>query len=333
MMSGSSSNPALLPTNNIVFGGSGSNRTVTLTPAANASGFATVTLTASDGTNTASTIFLLIVSSLNDAPSISGVENQTINEDATTPPLNFAVGDVETPALNLVVSGGSSDLALVPTNNIVFGGSGSNRTVTVIPVPDASGSTTITLTVGDGTNSVSTNFLLTVNAVNDPPVLAPASNRVVNAGQIVSFTNYASDVDLPPQLLTFSLLNFPAGATLGASDGFFFWRPAAAQAGTTNVIEMMVADNGLPALSATQCFTVTVSRLAAPSVTQLALTNNQLTLVITGDAGPDYTVQVSSDLGAWTELFTTNSPLLPFTCTITNMSDFPQRFFRVLLGP
>jgi hypothetical protein len=180
---------------------------------------------------------------------------------------------------------------------------------------------------------VSTNFLLTVNAVNDPPVLAPASNWVVGAGQIVSFTNSASDVDLPPQIMTFSLLSFPAGATLDVGSGFFSWRPAMAQAGTTNLIELMVADSGSPILGATQSFTVMVSQLGQPTVTQLSLTNNQLTLVIAGDSGPDYTVQASPDLGAWTNLLTTNSPALPFTCTFTNVGDFQQRFFRVLLGP
>ncbi len=333
VMSRVSSNPVLLPTNNIVFGGSGSNRTVTLTPVANASGSATITLTVSDGTNTASTNFLLTVTPVNDAPSIGGVGSQIINEDSATAQLNFTVGDVETPALNLAVSGGSSNPALVPTNQIVLGGVDSNRTVTVTPLPNASGTVTITLTVSDGTNSVSTNFLLTVNAVNDAPVLAPVSNRVVSAGQIVSFTNSASDVDLPAQVLTFSLLNFPAGATLDAGNGIFFWRPAVAQAGTTNLIELRVADDGAPVLSATQSFSVIVSQLAAPSVNRLGLSNDQLTLVITGDTGPDYTVQASPDLGVWTDLFTTNSPLLPFTCTITNVSGFPQRFFRVLLGP
>ena len=49
-MTRGSSNPALVPAANIVFGGSGANRTVTITPAANQSGTATITLTVTDGT-------------------------------------------------------------------------------------------------------------------------------------------------------------------------------------------------------------------------------------------------------------------------------------------
>ena len=48
-LTASSSNPNLVPNAAVVLGGSGSNRTVTVTPAANLSGVATITLT---GTNT-----------------------------------------------------------------------------------------------------------------------------------------------------------------------------------------------------------------------------------------------------------------------------------------
>jgi subtilisin-like proprotein convertase family protein len=71
----------------------------------------------------------------------------------------------------------------------------------------------------------------------------------------------------------------------------------------------------------------------APILKLLSLTDNQLNMVITGDAGPPYTLQASSDLGVWTNLFTTNPSSLPFACTVTNVAGFPQRFFRVLLGP
>ena len=70
-MSGSSSNTTLVPNGNIVFGGSGANRTVTVTPAANQSGTATITVTVSDGALTASDTFVLTVTPVNDAPTIS----------------------------------------------------------------------------------------------------------------------------------------------------------------------------------------------------------------------------------------------------------------------
>ena len=66
------------------------------------------------------------------------------------------MGDGETAAGSLTVSGGSSNPTLVPTDNIVFGGSGANRTVTVSPAANQSGTATITVRVSDGQYVVST---------------------------------------------------------------------------------------------------------------------------------------------------------------------------------
>lgn len=60
-LSASSSNPTLVPNANISLGGTGANRTVKITPAANQGGTATVALQVSDGQATASTSFLVTV--------------------------------------------------------------------------------------------------------------------------------------------------------------------------------------------------------------------------------------------------------------------------------
>jgi hypothetical protein len=56
-----SSNPTLVPLSGIVFGGSGANRTVTVTPTANQLGSSTITVSVSDGALTASNTFLVTV--------------------------------------------------------------------------------------------------------------------------------------------------------------------------------------------------------------------------------------------------------------------------------
>jgi len=56
-----SANPTLVPNANITFGGGGSNRTVTVTPAAGQTGTALITLTVDNGSLTRSTSFLLTV--------------------------------------------------------------------------------------------------------------------------------------------------------------------------------------------------------------------------------------------------------------------------------
>gem|GEM_PF-698801 len=97
----------------------------------------------------------------NTAPTISSITNQTITEDTATGAIPFTVGDAETPG-SLTVSGSSTNTALVPNANIVFGGSGANRTVTITPAANQSGSAQITLTVSDGALSTPTSFQFTV---------------------------------------------------------------------------------------------------------------------------------------------------------------------------
>src|SRR5436190_7437633 len=138
-------------------------------PAANQSGTATITITVADPNGaSASRSFVLSVNPVNDPPTISSVANQSTDEDTPTPAIPFSIGDVETPAGNLMVSGRSSNPGLVPDANILFGGSGSNRTVTITPATNQFGSTTITLTVRDGDGgTASASFLVWKNTGKD----------------------------------------------------------------------------------------------------------------------------------------------------------------------
>jgi len=176
-----------------------------------------------------------------------------------------------------------------------------------------------------------------VGQANSPPLLAAIANQTINAGVTLTVTNAASDPDLPAQSLTFSLLNGPTNATLttiNPANAVFAWRPTLSQVGTTNLIIVEVADNGAPVLSATNNFTVTVNPLSSlPSINSIAFAAGGLfSLAITGPMGPDYTVQTSTNLFNWQSLFTSNSPVTPFTLTVTNMND-PDRFYRIQIGP
>jgi len=171
VLSGSSSNPTLVPNSNIVFGGSGGNRTVTVLPASNQSGSATITVTVSDGLATASDNFVLTVTPVNDPPTISNIPDLTINQNTSTGPISFTVGDVDTALSSLVLSATSSNPTLVPVGNIIFGGSGANRTVTITPVTNQIGTASITVTVSDGSLTASDPMLLTVNSAAAPTYL------------------------------------------------------------------------------------------------------------------------------------------------------------------
>ena len=98
----------------------------------------------------------------NTPPTISDIPDQTTPQNTPEGPIAFTVGDAETAPGSLTVTGSSSNTTLVPNANITFGGSGANRTVTVSPASGQTGTTTITVTVSDGTLTGQDTFVQTV---------------------------------------------------------------------------------------------------------------------------------------------------------------------------
>ena len=66
---------------------------------------------------------------INDVPTVSDIPDQSTTAGTPLGPVGFTVGDVETPVDSLTLSGESSNIGLVPTSSITFGGSGADRTV------------------------------------------------------------------------------------------------------------------------------------------------------------------------------------------------------------
>lgn len=168
---------------------------------------------------------------------------------------------------------------------------------------------------------------------NTAPTLAALPDQTMIAGATLSVTNSAGDAELPPQTLTFSLLNPPAGASINTSNGVLVWRPTIAQSPSTNLMTVRVADDGSPSLSATQSFWTTVLRPVEPVLSTVAHSNGVCHFSVTGDAGPDYTVLCSSNLVDWTTLLATNPPAVPFFFSDPVQATVARRFYRVILGP
>ncbi len=112
---------------------------------------------------------------------------------------------------------------------------------------------------GDPSLDATAAFTLVVREVNSAPMLAVVTNRTINEGQLLAITNSATDNDLPANQLTFSLGGVvPTGATINPTNGIFRWQPTETQGPSTNLISIIVTDNGTPSLGATQQFTVVV---------------------------------------------------------------------------
>ena len=278
-LTGSTSNPTLVPNGSIAFGGSGANRTVTVTPQVGQSGTVSITITVSDGASTASDSFTLTVNApANTAPAISNIPDQTTSEDAATSSIAFVVGDAETAAGSLIVSGTSSNPGLVPNANIVFGGSGSNRTVSLTPAPNQNGTATITVSVSDGSLTASDTFILNVNAVNDTPTLDPIANRSVaqdSGSQTVSLTGISSGAPNESQTLSVTavssnpaLIPNPSVTYISPdSTGTLTFTPVA-NATDTTTITVTVNDGQAQNNTLSSSFTVTVTN-SAPSISNI----------------------------------------------------------------
>ncbi|SPE55794.1 putative Glucan endo-1,6-beta-glucosidase [Verrucomicrobia bacterium] len=215
-----------------------------------------------------------------------------------------------------------------------FSSDGSNwtqiRTSTSIPMTNAAPAG---LAVTAHNNGLSCMAVLDNVSVNQPPALAPIANQTILAGRVLVVTNSASDPDVPAQTLAFGLTSPPAGALVNPTSGLFTWRPAIAQSPSTQAVAVVVSDDGVPSMSATQRFLVTVTRPANPVLNATPDTNGRFGFWINGNTGPDYTIQGSTNLEAWSSLVSTNSTSLPWFWTDPSSSGFPWRFYRAVLGP
>lgn len=92
--------------------------------------------------------FRTYVSPANTAPAVAVATGGTCANTAGT--MHLAVTDAD--GDDVTLSAVSSNTALVPDANIVFGGSGGNRTITFGTIKPTPGSATVTVTASDGTD-------------------------------------------------------------------------------------------------------------------------------------------------------------------------------------
>ncbi|HWQ90860.1 MAG TPA: lamin tail domain-containing protein, partial [Clostridia bacterium] len=138
---------------------------------------------------------------------------------------------------------------------------------------------------------------MTNPAGNTAPVLGLISDRYVYLGETVQFTASATDAQVPPQTLSFSLdPGAPAGAAVHPVTGLFTWTPTEVQVPGTHSITLRVSDSGVPPLSATRTFSIVAQPL--PAVRFVAVSGSTFLLAWTGLPGKLYRLQYQDELGA-----------------------------------
>jgi len=137
--------------------------------------------------------------------------------------------------------------------NLYYGSCAGKFANTVLPFADAW-----------KTNYAPTHYVITV--LNARPVLPilPTNTFVVNELTLLVITNTASDGDVPPQTLTYTQVGGTTGMTLNPTTGVFTWTPQQTNSPSTNLVSLVVTDNGSPPLSATNTLTIIVNEVNVP---------------------------------------------------------------------
>ena len=141
------------------------NGDLTFTPSSENYGNSKITLLLSDNQEQYSLsneqAFYIEVKRLS-VPEISPIDNQETPENISTGPINFYISDTQYPN-DLTVTAAAS-YSLITINESNFGGSGSNRTLTLTPTTDESGSVTINVIVSNPIGLTDSEmFVLTVH--------------------------------------------------------------------------------------------------------------------------------------------------------------------------
>jgi hypothetical protein len=265
----------------------------------------------------------------NSPPIVSPIANQIINAGAT---LMFECSAFDPdPIDNLVFSldsGAPPDASIHPLTGVF-----------IWRPSEAYANTTNLVTIratdnGDPPMTDTASFSITVLPRNNPPMLAPISNRSVHAGTMVQFTAFAFDPN-PDDTLTFSLdPGTPAGAQMGASDGVFVWTPGDTDVGPPWFITVRVTDDGHPPMSGTASFSVTVE--PRPTLLSISISEGTATLHWNAIAGMTYRVEYKDDLDD--PIWSAHEPEITATNTLASAHDNefgvgPRRFYRIVALP
>lgn len=196
-------------TENCVAGITPDQQGVQVTPAENTVGVVSFEYTASDGDlGTATASVEINVTAENDNPALAEIDNQTAFEDISFS-FGLSASDVDNSGDELFFSVSGNPAWLILTNNL-DGTAGLNGT----PAQEDVASHEITVLVTDGDRSHSRTFTLTIEAVNDYPVLDAVGNQTASEDIGFSLGLTASDVDNSSDQLSFSVSGNPAWLAL-----------------------------------------------------------------------------------------------------------------------
>jgi uncharacterized protein len=221
-VSAASGNVGLVPHPNIVIAGSAPACTVTVTPAADGFGSATITLTVSDGELGANSVFELTVTPVNDAP-VAADDAYAVDEDAVlsvaAPGVLANDTDVDGDSLAAVLVGDVSHgvLQLAADGGFVY-----------TPAADYCGPDAFSYRASDGTTlSNPATVSIDVGCIDDPAVAVDDSATVAQDSVANAIDVLANDVDIDGGAFGVIAVTQPANGASSFDAGMAYYTPAA----------------------------------------------------------------------------------------------------------
>ncbi|KAF7771211.1 hypothetical protein PCIT_a4271 [Pseudoalteromonas citrea] len=235
---------------------------ITYTATANFFGTDSFTYTVDDQqglTSNAATV-TMTVTSVNDAPVISGSPSTQLNEDVV---FSFTpnASDADQDNLSFSISNPPSWATFNSTTGALSGTPGNSDVGTYAG---------ISISVSDGQQTATLpSFTLTVNNVNDAPIISGSPALSVLQDEPYSFTPQASDEDSTS--LSFTIVGQPQWSTFNNTTGILSGTPSREDVGEYSGITISVSDGQLTA--SLQSFDLTVGAVnAAPTSTDMQVT-------------------------------------------------------------
>jgi hypothetical protein len=190
-------------------------------------------------TNRGYNIGAVQVAGVNDKfpPEITPLVDQTAPVGTTTSAQAFKISDPDTAVAGLTVTAKSDNQTLVPDANIRLTGTTTTRSITVKPASAAAGSANITVSVSDGTNTVSRTFKVTFGETKAGGVFGSYYRGTQLAGTPLL-------VRLDPTV-NFEWGTTGPNATVGTSDFSVRWDGFVKPTKTESVTFSTISDDGI----------------------------------------------------------------------------------------
>ncbi|WP_347870647.1 tandem-95 repeat protein, partial [Plantibacter sp.] len=239
----------------------------------------TISVTVSDGALSSTVATRTItIAAVNNQPTLDQPAAVTIDEDSgalTMVLTGIGAGGGESQPLTISAASGDASLFARPT--VTYTSPNGTGSITFTPAANAFGSTSLTVTVSDGSSAITRTVVVTVLPVNDAPTLDPVANRSGLVGVSVSapLAGISSGAANESQTLVLSavssnpaVLPHPTVAYVSPNGtGSLSLTP---QALGTAQVTVTVHDGATANATTTRTFTVTIGHNTPPTITSIA---------------------------------------------------------------